>query len=364
MLTAIVSDLHLGTTSEADVARRPEVRERLLSAVAEADRVVVLGDLLEMRERPAADVLELAAPFLGALGEATAGKQLVIVPGNHDHELVAPALDEARLDSGGPLPLEATFGPDTGALARQVAARMPGTELVLAYPGIHLRDDVYATHGHYLDVHLTVPRLECVVASAVARLAGGLQAGAEPSPDAYEASLAPIYAFAYSVVQRNEAQVVTRGGNLSRSIWNRSNPDGRPSLAGMALGRVAIPGAVAAINRLGLGPFRADISGLELRRAGLRAMGAVVRELGIEAEHVVFGHTHRPGPRPGEAEGWWLPGGTRLHNTGSWVYERVFIAGSDARGNPYWPGSVTLLRDDEPPELTNALLDVDLSVAA
>lgn len=52
MRTAIVSDLHLGTTSGADVARRPDVFERLAAALSEADRVVVLGDLLELRERP------------------------------------------------------------------------------------------------------------------------------------------------------------------------------------------------------------------------------------------------------------------------------------------------------------------------
>ena len=30
-------------------------------------------------------------------------------------------------------------------------------------------------------------------------------------------------------------------------------------------------------------------------------------------------------------------------------------------GNPYWPGSVTLLRDEGPPELTNALAGLDLT---
>ena len=29
-----------------------------------------------------------------------------------------------------------------------------------AYPGLWLREDVYATHGHYLDCHLTVPTVE------------------------------------------------------------------------------------------------------------------------------------------------------------------------------------------------------------
>ncbi len=358
MLTAIISDLHLGTTSGADVARRPDVRARLIEAIAPADRVVVLGDMLEMREQPAAAVLEAAAPFLDALGEVTAGKQLVLVPGNHDHELVAPALDRARLAGGGTLAPECTFPSDEGALIRAVAGHLPRTELVLAYPGIRLRRDVYATHGHYLDLHLTVPRMECVIASAVAKFATAQNEGPS-TPHSYEAALAPVYAFAYSVAQAGGAKAVTRGGKLSRTIWNRSNPRGRRSLAGLAIGRLAIPGGVWALNRLGLGPFRPDISGLELRRAGLRAMATVVQSLGIEADHVIFGHTHRAGPLLGETEGWSLPGGTHLTNTGSWLYESVFIRG-EGPSNPYWPGGVVLLGDEGPPRLLNALDDVDL----
>ena len=351
MLTAIVSDLHLGTTSGADIARQPDVRARLLAAIAPADRVVLLGDLLEMREQKAVAVLAAARPFLDDLGEATAGKQVVIVPGNHDHELVGPALERARLRGDGRLRPEATFQAGEGELIRQVTGRMPRTEVVLAYPGVRLRDDVYATHGHYLDRHLTVPRVECLAAALVARFAVG---DAPPSPDVYEAALAPIYAFAYSVVQDGEAKAVTRGGKLSRNIWSRSNPGGRRSLLGLAVGRVAIPAGVWAVNRMGLGPFRSDISGAELHRAGLRAMAAVVRSLGIEAEHVVFGHTHRSGPHPGEHEGWTLPGGTRLTNTGSWLYESVFIR-DDGPSNPYWPGAVTMLGDEGPPRLENVL---------
>lgn len=358
MLTAIVSDLHIGSASDADISLRPRVRERLFEAIAGADRVVLLGDLLEMRERPSRDVLERAGPFLDELGEATAGKQVVITPGNHDHELVGPALDEAQLDGAGPLGVAATFSPASGELSRRVAARMPGAEVTIAYPGVWLRDDVYATHGHYLDLHLTVPRVECVLASAIERFAGSERDGAGRTPDVYEASLAPIYAFAYSVVQSSEARAITGGGSFSRKVWSRANPGGRASLAGLALGRLAIPGAVAAINRLGLGPFRSDISAVELRRAGLRAIAEVLRGLGIEADHVIFGHTHRAGPLAGEAEGWWLPGGTRLTNTGSWIWEGAFVHGSGA-GNPYWPGRVTLLRDEGPPEQVHALDGLD-----
>ena len=359
MLTAIISDLHLGTVSGADVTRLAAARARLVEAIAPAERVVVLGDMLEMREQRAVSVLEVAAPFLSDLGEATAGKQLVIVPGNHDHELVGPALDRARLRGRATLEADSTFPADEGELVRSVVARMPATEVLLAYPGIWLRDDVFATHGHYLDRHLTVPRMECVLASAIARFGGAGRNGGAPTPDDYEAALAPIYAFAYSAVQDGESKAVTRGGKLSRNVWRRSNPTGRRTLAGLAIGRLAIPGAVWGLNRMGLGPFHPDISPTELRRAGLRAMAGVVRSLGIEAQHVIFGHTHRPGPLPGDADEWQLPDGTQLTNTGSWLYESVFIRG-EGPSNPYWPGGITWLDDDGPPRLTNVLRDLDL----
>ena len=40
----------------------------------------------------------------------------------------------------------------------------------VAYPGVWLRDDVYATHGHYIDRHITVPMLERLAAGAMRRV--------------------------------------------------------------------------------------------------------------------------------------------------------------------------------------------------
>ena len=167
---------HLRPPSRYDVGA---VLQRLLAAVADADRVVVLGDLLELRERPVAEALEAASGFLAALGEATAGREVVIAPGNHDHELMTYALEAARLDGEGPLGLERRFSPHAavGGLAGRIAALMPETDVELAYPGLWLREDVYATHGHYLDAHLTVPRVECVISSALARFTGDGEIG-------------------------------------------------------------------------------------------------------------------------------------------------------------------------------------------
>ncbi len=71
---ALVSDLHLGILSGVDVARDPSVRERLVEAVSGADHVVLVGDVLEMRERRLVDLLEIARPLFDALGEVTAGE--------------------------------------------------------------------------------------------------------------------------------------------------------------------------------------------------------------------------------------------------------------------------------------------------
>ena len=67
--TAVVSDLHLGLLNGTDVVSMPAVRERLLAALAGADHVVLLGDVLELRERRVAEMIELCAALLrGARG--------------------------------------------------------------------------------------------------------------------------------------------------------------------------------------------------------------------------------------------------------------------------------------------------------
>jgi predicted phosphodiesterase len=358
MRAAVVSDLHLGTTKLPDVARRPEVRARLVEAVAGAETVVLLGDVLELRQQPLSDALAAARPFFEDLGRATEGKRVVLVPGNHDHQLAEPYLAGARLD-GRELPLESVWEvePSEVLLEGRIAGWMPRTELAIAYPGVHLRKDVYAIHGHYVDVHLTVPRIESLAAAASGRISGR---GREcHSVLDYEAVLGPIYSLLYSLAQSTPPATLQKGGGLSRRVWRRVNDeDGR--VGAFLLGRVTIPAAVAALNRAGFGPFSPELTGPELRRAGLRAMGEVVDSLGIEADHVLFGHTHRAGPGPDDDESAWRsPGGVRLWNTGSWLVDPAFVATRDG-ANPYWPGTVATVPDEGEPGLANVLEDVEL----
>jgi predicted phosphodiesterase len=353
--TAIVSDLHLGTVTDADVARYPEPRERLLAAIQDADRVVLLGDVLELRERPLAELLELVKPFFRALGEVTAGREVVLVPGNHDYQLAEPLLARVRLE-GNELALETEREIESGEGAPgRLAEWMPETRLRLAYPGLRLRTDVYAIHGHYLDFLLTVPRIESLAASVMGRLAGRRK-GCDTVAD-YEAVLSPLYSLFFALAQGAPAGRLRRGSGLSRKVWQSLNGRGRP-VTRVLLGRVTIPGTVAVLNRTGFGPFSAEISGVELRRAGLKAMSQVADALGIDAEHVIFGHTHRPGPLPSDDPAEWSQG-RQLWNSGSWLYESAFLRG-EGSSNPYWPGCVVTLEDEGPPRLENVLRDVAL----
>jgi predicted phosphodiesterase len=353
MRTALISDFHLGAVGGADVARRPDALERLAEALAPADRIVLLGDLLEMRERTVAELLEVTRPVFDRLAEAAAGKRVTIVAGNHDHALVEPWLTRLRLGAD-PLAAENEWPVEAGERdgpAGWLASRLSGAEVTIAYPGFRLRPDVYLTHGHYLDLHLTVPRLESIAASAMARVTGR---GSDPRSAAdYEAVLAPLYGFYDGLAQGASGATLERGGRMSRTVWSRATGDG--TVARVLLGRITIPGAVAALNKLGLGPFKPELTGDELRRAGLLAMARVAETLAPGVEHLVFGHTHRPGPMPDDDEAEWTTlSGTRLWNTGSWFIEPSFIS-DRAERSPYWPGTVVWVEEEGPPRLENAL---------
>ena len=373
MRTAVVSDLHLGGLSGADVARSGRPLDALAESVSDADRLILLGDIVELRERPLAQALEVARPVLERLGRAMAGRPVVIVPGNHDHALAEPWLARLRL-AGDRLPAEAEWpvAPDDGAVGR-ISEWMPDVELTVAYPGLRLRDDVYATHGHYLDLHLTIPRLESIAASAMGRITK-LGHDARSAAD-YETILAPLYAFYAGLAQGASAAALARGSSFSRTVWQWASdgrgaenpaPPSEPSAAVAArdrasavatrflLGRVTIPGAVAALNVLGLGPFRATLTGEELRRSGLDAMAHVAELLAPDTPHVIFGHTHRPGPLArDELTEWTTASGTRLWNCGSWLHEGAFVrTGQDS---PYLPGTVLTVDDDGPPSVRNVL---------
>ena len=78
------------------------------------------------------------------------------------------------------------------------------------------------------------------------------------------------------------------------------------------------------------------------------AMGEVAARLGLGDAYVIFGHTHRAGPLPGDREQEWRGrSAARLINAGSWAYTPVFLTKTVGE-SPYWPGRCVLLEDSGP----------------
>jgi predicted phosphodiesterase len=360
-LTAlVVSDLHLGTRSGADLLRRPAAREALVDALEGVDTLVLLGDVVELRERPASEALTDARPPLEALGAALgAERRALLVAGNHDHRLVAPWLERRRAE-GAPLALEHRIAPtDASGAAEAIAGWLAPARVEVAYPGAWLADGVYAIHGHYLDRHVTTPALEPLALRTAEKLLsrrGQLPGGA----DGYEAVGGPVYALVHELAQSLPRANAT-GASPSHRAYRLLTDDGRPWVQRL-VGGVLFPAGVGLVNAAGLGPITADISGPELRRSALLAMGEVVRRLEIDAAHVLFGHTHRAGPLPGDDEAEWrVPGGPSLHNAGNWIHER-FLVGERPRESPYWAGGAIRVQEGRPPQGLRLLLEAADSV--
>lgn len=367
--TALISDLHLGSSSRADILRRDPIRRRLFDALTDVDRVVLLGDAIELRDLPLGMALAGSRAFFEDLGRAFAGKQVVLVPGNHDHRLLGSWIEESE-DEKRPASLDELVE-DPHPAVRSIAGWLGDAELELRYPGVWVREDVYATHGHYLDSHVTTPTIERLSVAAVDRI-GGMPTGERSSPHDYEQVHAPVYDLIFSLAQGARA---TKRSNRddpppAMRIWEMiGGASGRArTVRGALLGSAVIPAALAGFERAGFGSFGRNFSTGEIGRAGVEAMHVVVDRLEIEADHVVFGHIHRRGPLlidDGRSSGdpIWERNGVALHNTGNWQYVEGLL-GRAIPQSPFWPGSMVVVGDDGPPELVEVLADVDREVLA
>ena len=113
MHTLVISDLHLGIRSGADVLARPQALDVLLGRLEDVRRLVLLGDVLELRGGPARDALAVAEPVMRAIGDALGpGGEVLLSAGNHDHAIAAGWLDwRGRRETPAPLGLEQRVAP-------------------------------------------------------------------------------------------------------------------------------------------------------------------------------------------------------------------------------------------------------------
>lgn len=338
--------------------RREAPRRTLRSALDGIDRLILLGDVIELRQGPVREAIAAAVPVLGEIGAALGpGHEVVVVPGNHDHHL-AEAWMARRAREGEPPPfeLESAVDWEPGEPLAAVAAALSPATVRAAYPGVWLREDVYAMHGHYADRHTTVPMFERLAAGVMAKVVRDpLGQPGQGRIEDYEATLSPLYAWLHAVAQSQDGTGGRGTHGASTRAWRALSGSGR----GRNLRRrglvLAFPAIVAGLNRTGIGPFHTDISAPELRRAGLRALASALDRLDVQARHVIFGHTHRAGPLPDDDPSEWRADtGAALINSGCWVYEPTHVGTSPSK-SPYRPGFAVAVDNHGPPELLNLL---------
>ena len=249
--TLIVSDLHLGGLSGVDLLRRPELRAVLLDELDGVDRLVLLGDVLELRHGPPHDALLAARSFFEDVGRALGGeRELIVTAGNHDHLMVDTWLDARALREPAPEPLRADqrFDPVAASpLLARIEQWASPARVTVAYPGLWVRPDVYAMHGHFLDAHLTVPTLERIGVGVMGRLLER-PPGTLDTVDGYEAVTAPIYAWRDAITRYAAAGPMLNGlatarawralGGSRNGTGGASARDGRQSCERRASRRV------------------------------------------------------------------------------------------------------------------------------
>jgi hypothetical protein len=341
MRTLVVSDLHLGSRLGRDVLRRPAALEALLDAVAAADRLVLLGDVVELMEGRATRALEVADPVLRAIGaRAGAGGEIVVVPGNHDAPLVRPWLRR----TGGPATIDAPVPADATPVLERVTSSLGPAAVRVRYPGVWLSDRVWATHGHYLDRHLLPESGYGIARGLLGRLP---RDGAVPAD--YERAGGPSLTRVETALTRWLPRPLAAAFDDLAEVMRAAT----------------MPGVHRQLLRHRMAPVTALLLGLQMRRASIPALARVVHRLGVEAEWVVFAHVHRVGPLPGDdVRRWRGPGGRPwIANTGAWTYEPLLLHRA-APPHPYWPGGAIMLEGGGEPRALSLLEHLDAAALA
>ena len=332
MRTLVVSDLHLGALRRNDVLLNPEPLERLLAALDDIDRLVLLGDIIDLAEGRLQHAMRVSARVLGAVGgRLGSARQVIVVPGNHDRQLV----DRWIRRQGVGLTPSAGVPLDASPALAQVGSWLAPARVSAHYPGVWLSDRVWATHGHYLDRHLFPES-----AFGIARGLLGRPPRDGAAPIDYERARRPSLVRAARCLPGPLIALLDDMAEVARAA--------------------TMPRVPRRLLHPRLAPMLASVLGAQMSRASIPALARVVHRLALDAEWVVFGHVHRLGPLAGDRPlSWQGPGGRpRIVNSGSWVYEPLLVHGATPP-HPYWPGGAVVIDAGGEPRAVGLLDELD-----
>jgi calcineurin-like phosphoesterase family protein len=273
--TLVVSDLHLGARVQHSVLSRPEPLERLLAAVDDVDRLVLLGDVVELLERRPDRAMEAAAPTLRAIGARLGSeREVVVVPGNHDVALISGWLRSHAAE----LTVDTRVPRDASAALAAVSEWLSPAHVCVHYPGAWLSDRIWATHGHYIGrrVHADGPRARPIDFEGISR----------------KWTLHRIEAGIMRTLPTPAATVTEDLAELARAF--------------------TMPLPRRLLHRR-MSPMTSALLALQVRRASIPTLADVAARLGVDADWMLFGHVHRLGPLAGDRPAEWQgPGGRAL----------------------------------------------------
>jgi UDP-2,3-diacylglucosamine pyrophosphatase LpxH len=335
--TLVISDLHIGSRLGRDVLRHPEALAVLLEALDGVDRLVLLGDVVELSEGRPRQALRIAEPILRALGRRMGPERpVVMVPGNHDRALARAW----AVRQGAALRVDAVVPHDASRTLATLLEWLKPAEVEVRTPGVWLTPRIFAHHGHYLDRHL-LPEAAWGALRSDARRGAGAVVG----PLAYERRRAARPPLESRLSRRLPRALATLAENTADRLRAATMPSPRKLQ----------PHRIAPLTRV--------LLTRQMQHASIPALAHAMARIGVEPEPewLVFGHVHRLGPVASDDPALWTVGSTRIANTGSWIYEPLLLH----RGtppHPYWPGGAILIEDDAADPRPISLLD-DLDVA-
>jgi UDP-2,3-diacylglucosamine pyrophosphatase LpxH len=330
--TLVISDLHIGSRLGRDVVRHPEALAVLLEALDDVDRLVLLGDVVELAEGRPREAMQIAEPILRTIGRRMGPERpIVLVPGNHDRALTRAW----AVRQGAALVPDALVPHDASRTLETVLGWLKPAEVEVRTPGVWLTPRIFAHHGHYLDRHL-VPQ------SAWGRLKPEVRRSSEDAvvgPLPYERRRSPR-----PPRRRLPRPLASLRESTAELLRARTMPSPRKLQ----------PHRIAPLTRV--------LLGRQMQHAAIPALGHAMHRIGVvDADWLIFGHVHRLGPVPGDAPSLWQVGSTRIANTGSWTYEPLLLH-NGGPPHPYWPGGALLIPDDEAdPQPISLLEDLDIA---
>jgi hypothetical protein len=334
MPTLVAPDLHLGSMQDSGTAPRPTSGARAARGGGRpggGTGSVVLGDGPQLRENaPARTPPSIAAlvsrrPRAPRWGPDGSSVQV----GRQPRPRARAGWSTVACRPTRRLPrLEQRIEPARPARSPRGSPSAPRPRRAVAYPGLWLRDDVYAIHGHYADLHTTVPTFERLAAGAMARWVVRLpEDGATPTttrPRSRRCTRGCTRS-----TQRSEHGAIAAAPAPRRAPGSRWRATAGAAPAARRRARRRLRGRGRGAQRAGLGPIDRDLSGPALRRGYLRGMREVLRAPRRRAPARDLGPLAPRRPvaarRPAE---WTTPAARGSSTPARWVYQPHFLSPS------------------------------------